>query len=110
MPDNCMDDVFILGLYMIRTIIIFLILSTAVHASEYREINTRLEESGLTHVLHVVGSAGLTYYLTEKRGWSKFQAASFVILAGIVKEITDKNFDWEDVGANCVGVGFSFAF
>lgn len=80
------------------------------HASEYREWNTKLEESGLTPVLHVIGSAGAMYYLTEKKGFTKTQAALVVILVGAVKECTDKNFDVEDVAANCVGVGFSFAF
>lgn len=95
---------------MIKTIIIFLMLCSAAGASDYRKLNTKMEETGLTPVMHATCSAGAMYYLTKKRGWSKFQAATFVILAGIVKESTDKNFGWRDVGANCVGVGISFSF
>lgn len=50
------------------------------------------------------------YYLTEKKGLTKTQAALIVLLAGTLKECTDKNFDWGDMGANCAGISLVIVF
>ncbi len=103
-------------------LILFIILSWVLcftinfcNASEWRDLNTEVNEKGYDHIIHpVVGAVGtaLTYKLIpDEWKWSetKKRIVAFavpVVIAGI-KELTDKNPDATDILEYGLGSAFT---
>lgn len=86
-----------------KTIIILIMLacSASVASAEnwYRELNTDIEKSGFDKALHVVGGTAISYYMAEHTDIARPIAALTPAGIGLVKELTDENFDYGDLAS-----------
>ena len=95
--------------------LLFILLTTNVEASQWRDLNTSVNEKGLDGPIHVVVGAvggGLIYHYTEGRPTWQRVALSLFLVSGValVKETTDKNFDIHDVAEYTFGAGIGCLF
>lgn len=77
-------------------------MSTMCYANDWRDINTKVEQSGCDDAIHVgvgIATSAIVYKLTD----SKALAFITPILIGTIKELTDKNFDAKDIAGYGVG-------
>lgn len=88
---------------LIQSIILIFILSVSTaYGNEWRRINTQLEETGLTEVMHFGFYAGASGILRSK-GVERKYAILIPWTVGFAKELTDKNFGGTDLAANTAG-------
>ena len=80
----------------ILTMVVILV-NTAQAESMWREINTEVEESGLDFAVHLSIGSGVSYYMAEELEINREVSAVTPLLIGVVKELTDKNFDPVDL-------------
>ena len=78
----------------------------------WRRMNTAIEKSGFDHYLHfLVGSAGTFTLFTvvpKEIGVAHLLIAGIVpSVIGLVKELTDMNFDWKDLIGYVAGSGIA---
>ena len=104
---------------VILSILLVLSIAATAGASEWRDINTECNEKGYDTPIHIgIGAATtglLLYYLPKDWGFWRYTAAFLTPVAiAAIKETTDKNCYWEDVGEYAIGsalsVSISFAF
>jgi len=88
-------------------------IATTGFCNEWRELNTRAENSGMTMPIHIgVGFAGSTlmhHYLPDDMSPWLRNGISFItpVLIGTIKEATDQNFDSSDIHGYAIGAGLS---
>ena len=74
--------------------------------SKWRELNTRIQKSGLDAALHI-GFGGIVAALLCHCGLPWYVAFGVPVGIGTAKELTDINFDIKDIAGYAVGAGVS---
>lgn len=83
------------------------------YCNEWRDLNTRAEKSGLTTPIHIgVGiavSATVYHCLPDSMNPILRKGAAFMapVVVGTIKEMTDRNFDINDIGGYAAGSAIS---
>jgi hypothetical protein len=100
-------------LILMITTLCLLCLTSVGYCNEWRDLNTKVEKSGLSTPLHIgagMAVTGLTYTLLPN-SMNPLLRKGIAIVApiaiGTVKELTDRNFDPSDIGGYAIGAGVS---
>lgn len=102
-------------LWKTLTLTLLLLISTACsgYCNEWRDLNTRVEKSGLTTPIHIgVGmvTTAVTYHcLPDSMNPMLRKGIAFAVpvLIGTIKEATDVNFDTTDIAGYAAGAAIS---
>lgn len=87
---------------IISALLVLTVLVGSVSANWYRDINTTVQSTDVSEYIHVVEQAVVVNYLKDRLD-SKVLAVAIPWSLGLVKELTDVNFGWDDLAGNTVG-------